>query len=305
MKLKKLGAVILSTYLMITLSVPAFAMEQGAYSLYCGTNYWNPDTNEIEDGGTANAALGEGMCRSATSTKALVEKEGEQYYVTIRLLLQSNTKDVAFYQRTGYNSYRAVNYDIMAEDASTDSIDYRFAVSDPFAPIRATMYVTPMGRSTVWFIELDRSSLSSDTGDFVVSVSETVPESAPEEPVTPEQTPDVEEPLEGEPVVDEVESLQSDLSSEGEETPEEPLEESPEEETPVEAPLETEDTSETTTQSPEISGEVVAPVTTANADILANSEPQEQSQSNLVWIFAVIVIGGAVCGAVAVARRKS
>lgn len=152
--------------LLFALSVNTFAVEQGAYGVYCGINYYNPDTGEIDDGGTANAALGDGMSRSVTGTTALVEYDGENYYVTLRLLLQSSTYDAQFWTRTGYDSYETVGYEIVAENGLTDSVDYRFAVADPYQPIRASMYVIPMGRETVWYIQLDESSATEDTGEF-------------------------------------------------------------------------------------------------------------------------------------------
>jgi hypothetical protein len=144
-------------------------MEDGAYKVSVNTSYYNPDTKEIDDGGTANAALGEGMCRSATYVEGLVEKSGDEYFVTIRLLLQSDTKKVNFYSRTGFDEYEQLTYDITAENGEEDSIDYRFKVEDPFKSIKATMYVTPMGRETLWYILLDENTLNTDTGDFIVS----------------------------------------------------------------------------------------------------------------------------------------
>ncbi len=167
--MKKLSMMLLALVACFSMATTAFAMEDGAYGVYANTNYWNPDTGVIDDGGTANAALGEGMCRSATDTRALVEKIGDDYFVTIRLLLQSNTKTAKFSKHVGVNQYQTVSYDIMAENGVEDSVDYRFQVADPFAPIKAEMYVTPMGRDVLWYIELDASSMSAETGDFVVS----------------------------------------------------------------------------------------------------------------------------------------
>lgn len=196
--MKKLSAILMACAMTLTMATTTFAMSDGAYQVKAGINYWNPDTGEINDGGTANAALGEGMCRSVTGTKALVEKEGDSYYVTLRLLLQSDTYDAKFWTRTGYDTYKAVSYDIMAENAVADSVDYRFQVADPFQPIKATMYVIPMGRETLWYIELDKNSIENETGDFIVSVSTTVEEIV-EEPVV-EITPELEEA----PVVEEI-----------------------------------------------------------------------------------------------------
>ena len=150
--------------------VSASALEKGVYTASVVTSYYNPDTGEVDDGGTANAALGEGMCRSATGTTALVEYDGKNTWVTIRLLLQSNCKNVALYTRSGYNSYSKVNYTVMAEDAGEDSIDYRFKVSDAGVKMKGTMYVTPMGRDVVWYLYLNTGSLKKGSGNFVVSI---------------------------------------------------------------------------------------------------------------------------------------
>ncbi len=104
-KLTIFASAVLLMVTIATMTTTASALEQGAYSVYAGSNYWNPDTGEVDDGGTANAALGDGMSRSVTGTSALVEREGDSYYVTIRLLLQSSTYDAQFWTRTDYNSY--------------------------------------------------------------------------------------------------------------------------------------------------------------------------------------------------------
>ncbi len=148
----------------------ASALSAGIYTGSVTTTYYNPDTGEVDDGGTANAALGEGMCRSATGTTALVECDGKSTWVTIRLLLQSNCSNVAFYTRSGYNSYSKVNYSVMQEDSGNDSIDYRFKVSDAGVKIKGTMYVAPMGRNVLWYLYVNTGSLKSGSGDFVTSI---------------------------------------------------------------------------------------------------------------------------------------
>lgn len=197
MKIKNILACLMACLMLTNTSV--LALDHGAYKVSAETNYWNPDTGEIDDGGTANAALGEGMCRSATGSTALVERDGDKYFVTIRLLLQSNTHSPEFWKRTGYNTYSKVSYQVMSENGIADSVDYRFEVSDPFAPIKVAMYVVPMGREVLWYIELIESSATTDTGDFVVSVKEIVEEK--EEPVIEET---LEEDLQVEETVKEV-----------------------------------------------------------------------------------------------------
>lgn len=165
------------------LPAKAAGLEPGVYTGTMVTTYYNPDTGNVDDGGTANAALGEGMCRSATDEACLVEVDQQgNIWITVRLLLQSNCKDVALYTRTGYDSYSQVSYDIMSEDAGNDSIDYRIKVSDAGVKLKGTMYVTPMGRDVLWYLYVDTSTLKEGSGDFVVSIDT----SAPQEPATPE-----------------------------------------------------------------------------------------------------------------------
>ncbi len=193
--MKKIIPIILSLFIFCGINVEA--LEHGAYGVSVNSSYYNPETGEIDDGGTANAALGDGMSRSCTGTSALIEKDGDKYYVTIRLLLQSSTNDAKFYQKTGYNSYSAVNYEIIAENAVADSVDYRFQVNDPFTHIKVSMYVVPMGRDVIWYINLAENTVSTNTGDFIVNVKAPVIEETVVEPevIVPETIePQVTEP---------------------------------------------------------------------------------------------------------------
>lgn len=174
MKLNRIGAALCSLALLCGLiAVPASAagVAPGVYTASMVTSYYNPDTGNIDDGGTANAALGEGMCRSATDKTALVEVDNDgNVWVTVRLLLQSNCSNITLYTRSGYDSYKQVSYTVTAEDAANDYIDYRIKVSEPGQKLKCTMYVTPMGRDVLWYLYVDTSTLSSGSGDFVVSI---------------------------------------------------------------------------------------------------------------------------------------
>lgn len=185
-EINKIKGLITLFIICVSIAFPTFAAENESLGVYVNTEYYNPDTGEIDDGGTANAALGVGMCRSATDERGLVEKIGDEYYVTIRLLLQSNTKDAKFWKRIGDNKYEQVTYEIMSENGVEDSVDYRFKVDDPWQPIKASMYVTPMGRDTLWYIRLDKSSSSEDTFDFVVTAP--VADKESEKPPVKEET---------------------------------------------------------------------------------------------------------------------
>lgn len=185
--------------------VPAAAAgtAPGVYTAYMTTDYYNPDTGNVDDGGTANAALGEGMCRSATDKTALVEVDADgNVWLTVRLLLQSNCSDVKLYTRSGYDSYTQVSYDVISEDAANDSIDYRIPVTQPDQKLKCTMYVSPMGREVLWYLYVDPSTLAAGSGDFVVSIdteaaaaaaqSQSQAQAKPETPAAtqPEQTPE-------------------------------------------------------------------------------------------------------------------
>lgn len=226
MKLKRIGA--WAACLVLTcclLAIPAAAKtEPGVYTASMVTTYYNPDTNNVDDGGTANAALGEGMCRSATDRTAFVEVDGDgNIWLTVRLLLQSNCSDVAFYTRSGYDSYTQVNYDIIAEDAANDSIDYRFKVSEAGQKLKCTMYVAPMGRDVLWYLYVDTATMTAGSGDFVVSIDTGnlgTEVSAPTDtetaaPAELPETPPAEEPQDAE----DVETEPDDAAQEPEEDP--------------------------------------------------------------------------------------
>lgn len=160
-------------FLMILFMMPVqhvSAISAGVYTGSVTSSYYNPDTGAVDDGGTSNAALGDGMCRSATGTTALVEYDGKNTWITVRLLLQSNCRNVSFYTRNGYNSYSKVNYEVMQEDSAKDSIDYRFKVSDAGVKIKGSMYVIPMERDVMWYLYINPGSLKSGSGDFVTSI---------------------------------------------------------------------------------------------------------------------------------------
>ena len=140
LKLQRFGAIFLCAALLTgLLSVSAFALGNGTYVGKVVTSYYNPDTGAIDDGGTANAALGEGMCRDATGQTGLVEvdKNGN-IWLTIRLLLASNCRDAAFAYRSGNNQYTAVNYEITQENSAGDYVDYHFQVPPPMLSMRKT-----------------------------------------------------------------------------------------------------------------------------------------------------------------------
>lgn len=187
---KRLLAWLCPLVLLMTCCIPsvrAAGTEPGVYTADMVVSYYNPDTGTVDDGGTSNAALGDGMCRSATNKTCLVEVDQDgSVWITVRLLLQSSCKDVALYSRTGYNSYSQASYEITSEDAGTDSIDYRIKVADVGTKLKASMYVTPMGRDVLWYLYVDTATLTEGSGDFLVSID---PDAGQAASATPQATP--------------------------------------------------------------------------------------------------------------------
>jgi hypothetical protein len=182
----------------------AFAADDGVYLAATNTYYLNPDTGVTDDGGSKNAAIGEGMCRSVIYEKALVEIDGGKVYVTVRVQLVSNMGAIKFtvQQKAGDPaSYASVSPRIVAEDAGADTADYRFALPAVSSYIGCSTYVTPMGRDVKFYMNIS-NSLTAGSEDFVVSVKPAaVPASesaaAAQEPAQAEQDtpPDAQAPL--------------------------------------------------------------------------------------------------------------
>lgn len=173
-KMKRFGGLLLSLALAVCVcSTAAFAVEDGAYTASTSTYYLNPDTGSTDDaGGDSSTAIGEGMCRSVLGKTALVEVDGGKTYVTLRIMLLSNLKDLSFeVQKTAGDpdSYSKVTPDIMAEHTGDDAADYRFEIPSASTYVRCTAYVIPMSRNVVFYLNVS-GSLTPGGGDFVVTV---------------------------------------------------------------------------------------------------------------------------------------
>jgi hypothetical protein len=192
--MKKLWSLVLAVLLLAAVSPSARAeAEDGAYLASTNTYYLNPDTGVTEDGGSGNAALGEGMCRSVVYEKALVEIDGGKIFATVRLQLMSNMKDFRlFVQQGAKGKYESVKPRIMAEDAASDTSDFRFELPSVGGYISWEMYVIPMGRDVKFFMNLSES-LTQGSGDFTVSLKPKPTPTATPAP-TPTDTPPVQTP---------------------------------------------------------------------------------------------------------------
>jgi hypothetical protein len=170
MRSQKIITAILTAALMSALTpLSTPAAQDGVYLAATNTYYLNPDTGRTDDGGSQNAAIGEGMCRSVVDKDALVEIENGRLYLTVRLLLMSNMRDVRlFVQQSPGGAYQTVTPRIMVEDAGADSADYRFEVPSITAYISWEMYVDPMGRDVKFYMNVS-DALREGSGDFIVS----------------------------------------------------------------------------------------------------------------------------------------
>ena len=303
--------------MMMFCALPAKAagLEPGVYTGTMVTTYYNPDTGNVDDGGTANAALGEGMCRSATDEACLVEVDQQgNIWITVRLLLQSNCKDVALYTRTGYDSYSQVSYDIMSEDAGNDSIDYRIKVSDAGVKLKGTMYVTPMGRDVLWYLYVDTSTLKEGSGDFVVSIDTSAPQEPttlePEAPASTPSTPATSTP--STPSTTTPAASSAPNSQEPEKTPENSAEPVQSEE-PVDSPLPEETDpleSAEPTETPDAADETPETSPEPEQDEASSGSTDEEAPASAGVsggvIAAIVVVAAIVVGAVIyfVKRKK-
>ena len=167
------------------ISIPVYAVEDGAYTVGRTTSYANPQTGETVDGGT-NIALGDSMCASIVEQTALVEQYQGKTYVTLGIGLMSNISNVRIQIQGTDGSYREVGLTqtgSCSRDGDTCN-HYRFEVDSADNYISPVLYVTPMGRDVQFFVKLDMGSAAAGTGNFV---SEMIPAAAE---VTAEETAD-------------------------------------------------------------------------------------------------------------------
>lgn len=171
--IKRIASVLLALAMVAALSATLFAsaLEDGAYLVSRTTSYANPETGKTVDGGT-DIALGDSMCASIVDDKVLVEKVGDQYYVTLGIGLMSNITNVRMQVQTkngGYKSVAVTKTGSCTRDDDTCN-HYRFPVEDPNKLISPIFYVTPMGRDVQFFVKLNMSSATKGTGNFAAQM---------------------------------------------------------------------------------------------------------------------------------------
>ncbi len=152
-----------------SVSMSAYALEDGAYTVSRTTSYANPETGQIVDGGS-DEALGNSMITGIVEDHVLVEQTGGKTYVTVGLGLASNVSNVRMQVQTssggGFKNVSLTKTGSCSRDGDTCN-HYRFEVVDPSYLISPIMYVGPMGRDVQFFIRLNMSSATAGTGNFV------------------------------------------------------------------------------------------------------------------------------------------
>lgn len=154
--------------------ISANALDNGIYLADCTPHYAHPTTGVIEDsGGDGSSVLGQSMTESATYEKALIEVDTNgNMYATIRFKLMDNIQNPTFkVQNNGNSGFYNVDYDVMKEDYSANTSDFRIQIPNENCIVRCTFYVIAMGRDVIFYI--DFSNLVSGSGDFVTSVQVT------------------------------------------------------------------------------------------------------------------------------------
>lgn len=164
--MKKIVSCLAAVMLLFTMvSLNVFAVDNGTYEMNTVTTYLNPDTGEVDDVGSGNKELGEGMCRSAVYEKAVVEQQDGRALITVRMLLYSNLSNIRFaVQQSPKGEYKDVQYSIIKESASSNSADLQFEAPSADSYVQVKMYVGPMGRDVCFYWNCDTSTAVKSEG---------------------------------------------------------------------------------------------------------------------------------------------
>lgn len=146
--LKRLISIVLVLGIIASMScINVFALENGTYTVDTVTHYLNPDTGKTDDGGTGNAELGEGMCRSTVGKTAVVEQKAGSVDITMTMLLYSNLSNIRFALKNSNGQYDDIKYSIIKESSSNDSADLKFNAPSADTMVRVKMYVAQWAES--------------------------------------------------------------------------------------------------------------------------------------------------------------
>lgn len=156
----------------------AHAAASAVYTASTAPSYANPVTGAIEDSaGQSNVALAESMTTGCTYPAALVEKDtAGNTFVTLRFKLADQMGAMTFWAD---NAGDGVFAEVEAAQMQTSTVgdtavaDWRFQVPSETSSIRVSMYVNPMSRAVVYFVQL--ANLAEGNTDALPFIESIVP----------------------------------------------------------------------------------------------------------------------------------
>ena len=167
----------------------AHAATSAVYTASTAPSYANPVTGAIEDSaGQSNVALAESMTTGCTYPAALVEKDtAGNTFVTLRFKLADQMGAMSFWADNGGDgAFSAVEAAQMQVDSANNTADWRFQVPSETSNIRVSMYVNPMSRAVVYFVQL--ANLAEGNTDALPFVESIVPGEEAAEPAPAAQS---------------------------------------------------------------------------------------------------------------------
>ncbi len=174
--MKKITAITLILVFIIGFNMYSFALEDGAYLIGRSTSYANPLTGKTMDGGT-NITLGDSMVANIVEEKLLLEKKGNDYYLTIGLGLASNIKNVKMNLMDENGEMKEVEAVLTGtSEGKDDKINhYRVKLDSINSYVSPQFFVIPMDRDVQFFIEIDENDLEAATGIYKNEIAEVNP----------------------------------------------------------------------------------------------------------------------------------
>lgn len=169
----------------------AHATTSAVYTASTAPSYANPVTGAIEDSaGQSNVALAESMTTGCTYPAALVEKDtAGNTFVTLRFKLADQMGAMTFWAD---NAGDGVFAEVEATQMQTSTVgdtavaDWRFQVPSETSSIRVSMYVNPMSRAVVYFVQL--ANLAEGNTDALPFIESIVPGEEAAEPAPAAQS---------------------------------------------------------------------------------------------------------------------
>lgn len=165
----------------------AHAATSASFTAETVPSYSNPMTGSIEDSaGQSNVALAESMVTGCTYPAAFVERDtAGNVFVTLRFKLADQMGAMTFWaDNAGDGAFSEVAAEQMQTTTVGDATvaDWRFQVPSEASNIRVSMYVNPMSRAVVYFVQL--ANLVEGNTDAVPFVESVVPGEEVAEPAS-------------------------------------------------------------------------------------------------------------------------